>query len=95
MLGNVCIQYSTLTLTAVLGHQGTNNKLIKRFSNYKYIPGVPQKSLPVFKIFWWILTIYNQLKMHIFGWGIEFETDLSKNVQEIYSQKKNIASRAH
>ena len=37
MLGNVCIKYSTLTLTAVLGHQGTNNKLIKRFSNYKYI----------------------------------------------------------
>ena len=25
------------TLTAVLGHQGTNNKLIKHFSNYKYI----------------------------------------------------------
>ena len=32
--------------------------------------------------------------MHIFGWGIEFETDLSKNVQEISSQKNNIASQA-
>ena len=36
-LGNVCIQYSILTLTAVLGHQSTNNKLIKRFSNYRYM----------------------------------------------------------
>ena len=37
MLGYVCIEYSTLVLTAVLGHQSTNNKLIKLFSNYKYI----------------------------------------------------------
>ena len=37
MLGNVCIQYSTLILTAVMGHQCTNNKLIKLFSNYKDI----------------------------------------------------------
>jgi hypothetical protein len=36
MLENVSIQYSTLTLAAVLGHQSINNKLIKRFSNYKY-----------------------------------------------------------
>jgi hypothetical protein len=37
MLGNVFIPYSTFTLTAVLGHQSTNNKLIKKMSNYKYI----------------------------------------------------------
>ena len=37
MLGNVCIQYSKLTLTAVMGNQSTNNKLIKLFLNYKYI----------------------------------------------------------
>ena len=37
MLGNLCILYSMFILTAVLGHQSTNNKLIKLFSNYKYI----------------------------------------------------------
>jgi hypothetical protein len=37
MLGNVCIEYSNLLLTAVLGHQGTKNKLIKLFPIYKFI----------------------------------------------------------
>ena len=37
MLGNVCIWYSMFVLTAVHGYQSINNKLIKHFSNCKYI----------------------------------------------------------
>ena len=40
MLGNVCSRYSMFVLTAVQGYQSINNKLIKLFSNYKYLHSI-------------------------------------------------------